>query len=81
MNIDKIDEMLEKARRLLPDDGQQLYKDFNQNLKSIIIAGLKDMDLVTREEFDVQAKLLARTRAKLDALQAQITDLEQASNK
>ena len=54
-------------------------KDIEKNLRAMLSGAFSRLDLVTREEFDVQAKLLARTREKLVALEARITELEKTS--
>lgn len=51
-------------------------KDVEKNVKAMMTHGFSKLDLVTREEFDIQAQVLAKTRAKLDALELQITSLE-----
>jgi BMFP domain-containing protein YqiC len=51
-------------------------KDVEKNVKAMMTQGFSKLDLVTREEFDIQAQVLAKTRAKLDALELQITSLE-----
>jgi len=57
-------------------------KDIEKNLKAMMSQGFSKLDLVTREEFDVQAQVLANTRAKLEALEAQVAILEaQAKDK
>ncbi len=55
-------------------------KDFEKNARALLAQGLSRLDLVTREEFDVQAELLSRTRQKLDELEARVAALE-AQNK
>ena len=50
-----------------------------RNFKSLLQSALARMDLVTREEFDVQTAVLARTREKLEALEARLKDLEPQS--
>ncbi len=52
-------------------------RDLSQNAKTFLIGALQKMDVVTREEYDVQVALLARTREKLEALEKQVTALEQ----
>ena len=52
--------------------------DLRGNLRAAVSAALARMDLVTREEFDVQAAVLARTRAKLEALEATVAELERS---
>ena len=51
-------------------------KDIEKNAKAMMAQGFSKMDLVTREEFDVQAQVLAHTRAKLEALEIQVAALE-----
>lgn len=53
-------------------------KDLERNVKAMMSQGFSKLDLVTREEFDIQAQVLAKTRAKLDALEARIAALEAA---
>lgn len=50
--------------------------DLEKNVKAMLSSFFTKLDLVTREEFDVQAQVLARTRAKLEALEARVTALE-----
>ena len=52
-------------------------KDIEKNLRGMLSSAFSRLDLVTREEFDVQAKLLARTREKLVALEARVAALEE----
>ena len=51
-------------------------KDIEKNVKSMMTQGFSKLDLVTREEFDIQAQVLAKTRAKLDALELRMMALE-----
>jgi ubiquinone biosynthesis accessory factor UbiK len=51
-------------------------KDFEKNVKAMMSQGFSKLDLVTREEFDIQAQVLAKTRAKLEALETRVTELE-----
>jgi ubiquinone biosynthesis accessory factor UbiK len=50
--------------------------DIEKNVKAMLQGGLARLDLVTREEFDTQARVLARTREKLERLEARIAELE-----
>jgi hypothetical protein len=54
-------------------------KDIEKNLRALMNAAFAKMELVTREEFDVQVELLVRTRAKLDELERRVAGLEQQS--
>lgn len=51
-------------------------KDIEKNLRAMLASAFSRLDLVTREEFDVQAKVLARTREKLIAIEARVAELE-----
>ena len=51
-------------------------KDIEKNVKAMMAQGFSKLDLVTREEFDVQAQVLAKTRARLETLEAQVAALE-----
>ncbi|MEP6996140.1 MAG: accessory factor UbiK family protein [Betaproteobacteria bacterium] len=51
-------------------------RDAEKNLKAMLASALGKLDLVTREEFDIQARVLLRTREKLDALEARVAELE-----
>ena len=67
------------ARRMadaMPPQFAALRADMEANFKSVLQAGLAKLDLVTRQEFDVQAGVLARTREKLEALEARLASME-----
>ena len=67
------------ARRLteaMPASARALQDDLEKNLRAAIQSTLGRLDLVTREEFDVQCKLLARSRAKIEHLEKQVAELE-----
>ncbi|MHB1236410.1 MAG: accessory factor UbiK family protein [Gallionella sp.] len=51
-------------------------KDIEKNMRVLLTQGFAKLDLVTREEFDIQAQVLARTREKLSALEARVAELE-----
>ncbi|HCE10302.1 MAG TPA: phosphoheptose isomerase [Oxalobacteraceae bacterium] len=51
-------------------------KDIEKNVKAMLSQGFSKLDLVTREEFDVQMQVLAATRARLEALEARVLELE-----
>jgi BMFP domain-containing protein YqiC len=51
-------------------------KDIEKNVKAMMTQGFSKLDLVTREEFDIQAQVLAKTRAKLEELESRMTALE-----
>ena len=67
------------ARRLsnaMPASAQAVQNDLEKNLRAAAQAAFVRLDLVTREEFDVQRKLLARSRAKIELLEKRVAELE-----
>ncbi|MGE4634940.1 MAG: accessory factor UbiK family protein [Arenicellales bacterium] len=72
MPLKKIAESLSEV---LPGE---LLKDVKKNLRGVVQGSLGKMDLVTREELNVQEKVLARTREQLEALQQRVSELEKA---
>ena len=78
INTGKLDELARKLLDALPGNVRDLRADVEKNFRSALQSGFAKMDLVTREEFDVQAAVLARTRAKLESLEKQVAALEAA---
>ena len=72
-----IDELARRLADSLPGGLKALREDAEQNFRAVLQAGLSRLDLVTREEFDVQTAVLKRTREKLEALEARLANLEQ----
>jgi BMFP domain-containing protein YqiC len=73
----QIDELARQLAATVPKNLRALGEDLEKNFRSLLAAGFEKMDLVTREEFDLQSAVLERTREKLEALEARITLLEQ----
>ena len=71
-----LDDICKRILNALPPDLEQLTEDARKNARSAMSAALARADLVTREEFDVQSAVLARTREKLEALEQTVTALE-----
>jgi BMFP domain-containing protein YqiC len=71
----QFEELAKKLYTALPTSLQNFENEIQQKFKEILQAAFARMDLVTREEFDVQIKVLARTREKIDKLQAQVQTL------
>ncbi|MGB5832338.1 MAG: accessory factor UbiK family protein [Thiohalocapsa sp.] len=74
----QLDDLARRMAASMPKGIQVLQEDLNRSVRATIEAGLGKLDLVTREDFDVQAAVLARTRAKLEALQERVVELEAA---
>jgi len=72
-----IQQAIQQAVKLVPDDMTRFQEDVEKNLKSALQAAFSKMELVSREEFDIQAELLSRTRALVEELEKKISDLEQ----
>ncbi|MEE4163348.1 MAG: accessory factor UbiK family protein [Woeseiaceae bacterium] len=76
MDNSAIDRLASSLLAALPQELGSLKADAETNFRAALAGGLRKMDLVTREEFDVQRAVLERTRAKLDALEARLASLE-----
>jgi len=72
-----INRLSEKINQLLPPGIQQVKSDFDASLKSLLQQQLSKLEFVSREEFDIQARVLQRTRAKLEQLEEKLSHLEQ----
>lgn len=77
----QFDELTKKLFATLPASLQNFEKEIQQKFKEVLQATFTRMDLVTREEFDIQTKVLARTREKLEQIQAQVEILVNNSKK
>ncbi len=75
-----IQQAIQQAVKLIPNDMTRFREDMEKNLKSTIQATFSKFDLVSREEFDIQTELLSRTRALVEELEKKISDLEQTRN-
>ena len=64
-----LNELVGKLGQALPAGATELKADFEKNARGVVQSALEKMDLVTREEFDLQVALLQRTREKLDRLE------------
>ena len=76
-----IDDIATRISDAIPPGLNTLKGDMEKNARAIIQSALGKMDLVTREEFEVQKGVLAKTRSKLDALEKRVTDMEQQVEK
>ena len=74
------EELFSQVGRFVPSGAAPLGADVKKNLRALVGAALTRMDLVSREEFDVQSALLVRTRTRLAALEKQVTALEAQLN-
>ena len=78
---EKIETAISDITKILPEDLNMLKEDLEKNLRATLNATFSKMEIVTREEFDIQASLLSRTREKLEALQEKLSELEKQLDK
>jgi BMFP domain-containing protein YqiC len=77
MAIDNlVNRLSEQLSQILPPGVKSLREDMEENIKSVLREAFSRMELVTREEFDIQAALLSKTRIKLETLEARLKTLE-----
>ncbi len=81
LNSTYLDSLTQKLIAVLPVNLQQVEQDIQHNFKALLQSAFNQLDLVSREEFDVQTKVLARTRAKVDALYEEINALQTLKKK
>jgi BMFP domain-containing protein YqiC len=72
----RIDDIVRRLLDSVPPSVRALQADLESNFRAVLRANLSKLDLVARDEFDAQSRLLARTRARLEALEARLAALE-----
>ena len=77
----QLDELTRRVADALPPGFGDIQHDVKKNLHAALQSVFNRLDLVTREEFEVQSAVLQRTREKLEALEACVADLEKQLNK
>jgi BMFP domain-containing protein YqiC len=78
IDLAHIDELARRLSSLVPGSLRDSREELQQNFKSVLQTGLGKLDLVTRDEFDVQRAVLLRTRDKLNELQRAVARMEAA---
>jgi len=76
LNPKVIDDLARRLSNTVPAGLREAQQDLEKNFRTVLQNTLAKLDLVTREEFDVQSRLLSRTREKLEALEKTIAELE-----
>jgi ubiquinone biosynthesis accessory factor UbiK len=76
MNSNGLDDLAKRLADSVPESLRAFGRDLESNFKAVLQAQLAKLDLVTRQDFDVQAAILERTQGKLAALEARLKDLE-----
>ena len=72
----QLDELANNVLKALPTGVREMQQDVEKNLRGALQSVFAKLDLVTREEFEVQSAVLLRTREKLTALEARVSELE-----
>ncbi len=73
---ESLEQLTKRISSLIPGDVKHMQDDIESNIRSLLQSTLTKMNLVTREEFDVQSAVLQRTREKLEELEKQIEQLK-----
>lgn len=76
MNDKSIDSLARRLAESVPEGLRSIGGDLEENFRAVLRSGLARLDLVTREEFEVQEAVLKRTREKLEALEQRVRELE-----
>ena len=71
-----INQLSEKINALLPPGLQQVKEDFDARLKTLLQQQLANFEMVSREEFELQSRVLERTREKLEVIEARLKELD-----
>jgi BMFP domain-containing protein YqiC len=76
INSSGLDELARRLADSVPESVRAFGRDLEGNFKAVLQAHLSKLDLVSRQEFDVQAAILERTQAKLTAMEARLKEIE-----
>lgn len=77
MATESIEDIARKLTDAMPEGLRSVREDLESNFRGVLRSSLAKLDLVTREEFEVQEAVLAKTRARLEALEARVREMEE----
>ncbi|MBV1908381.1 MAG: accessory factor UbiK family protein [Kangiellaceae bacterium] len=80
LDAKKIEEFADKFSQSIPPGAKAFQQDIEKSFKEMLQSIVAKMDLVTREEFDVQKKVLSRTREKIEQLEKIVSQLEEKNS-
>ncbi len=80
MTNESLDKLARTLAESVPEGLRSVREDLETNFKSVLQSGIGKLDLVTREEFEVQQAVLARTRQKLAALETRLQEIESSGD-
>ncbi len=78
INAKKIEEIANQVTEAIPPGLKSMANDLEDKTKTVLQRKLSQLDVVTREEFDIQTQVLIKTRTKLTKLEARLAELETA---
>jgi BMFP domain-containing protein YqiC len=76
LNVTAIDDLAKKLSDLVPAGAKEAHDEMLGHFRDALRAGLRKLDLITRDEFDVQRCVLLRTREKVESLESRVSELE-----
>ncbi|MFM2478904.1 ubiquinone biosynthesis accessory factor UbiK [Celerinatantimonas sp. MCCC 1A17872] len=76
LNPNKLEELAKQIREMVPSGVRNAGDEFERRVKQLLQAKLNQLDMVSRDDFDVQAQVLLRTREKLTELEQRLSELE-----
>ena len=71
-----LDDFAKRLAEIVPQSARDLHQDIEKNLRAVVTSTFNKLNLVTREEFEIQQQVLLRTRTKVEKLEQQISSLE-----
>lgn len=71
-----IEELSQRIEQSLPEGLRQTKGEIDKTVRQAVMNAFQKMELITRDEFDIQTQVLARTRAKLEMLEQRVDDME-----
>jgi BMFP domain-containing protein YqiC len=77
MDPRRVDDLVRRFAEALPAGAREIGQELESTLRTLLNSAISSLNLVTREEFEVQSAVLARTRAKIEALEQQVATLEE----
>jgi BMFP domain-containing protein YqiC len=79
MDMPRIDEIARRLLESVPPGLRAMQQDLENNFRAVLRASLTKLDLVSRDEFEAQRRVLERTRARLEELERRVTQMEEAA--
>jgi len=71
-----LDDFAKRLAEVVPQSARDLHQDIEKNLRAVITSTFNKLNLLTRDEFEIQQNVLQRTRSKVEKLEQQIAELE-----